>query len=230
MSRKKWPELPWYIVVKRIRKSVFQVRAGKSAGTGFIISSGHSKKPGQERAFLVATAWHVIKDAVTEGEEITLVDADNTISLHKENCEMEYFRIGEEALDSAIIAVRTRKNVFSGELLPMLPTGSMLAQGADLGWLGFPALANSELCFFHGFISGHVVTPPAPPAYLVDGVAINGVSGGPAFDNQAHLVGSVSAYIPNQVTATVTLPGLMTLVPINFIRIWIETHLPYRMV
>jgi hypothetical protein len=32
----------------------------------------------------------------------------------------------------------------------------------------------------------------APPVYLVDGVAINGVSGGPVFDDRCHLVGLVS--------------------------------------
>jgi hypothetical protein len=48
-------------------------------------------------------------------------------------------------------------------------------------------------------------------AYFVDGVAINGVSGGPAFasygDDTLEIIGVVSAYIPNRVTGE-TLPGL----------------------
>ena len=46
--------------------------------------------------------------------------------------------------------------------------------------------------------------------YLVDGVAINGVSGGPAFRlgvKSAELMGVASAYIPNRATGDV-LPGV----------------------
>jgi hypothetical protein len=49
-----------------------------------------------------------------------------------------------------------------------------------------------------------------PSAYLVDGVAINGVSGGPAFHLGEHfpiIIGVVSAYIANRVTGE-TLPGM----------------------
>ena len=80
-------------------------------------------------------------------------------------------------------------------------------------------MAEAELCFFHGFISGYFNDPPT---YLVDGVAINGVSGGPAFDNRVHIIGLVSAYIPNRVDRQTTLPGLMALIPINAIRYWME--------
>jgi len=45
----------------------------------------------------------------------------------------------------------------------------------------------------------------------VDGVAINGVSGGPAFsinkDNEVQIIGVVSAYVPNRATGA-QLPGL----------------------
>jgi hypothetical protein len=50
-------------------------------------------------------------------------------------------------------------------------------------------------------------------AYLVDGVAINGVSGGPAFhildvaEDPVVVMGVVSAYVPNRATGEV-LPGL----------------------
>ncbi|HVO45571.1 MAG TPA: hypothetical protein VMT29_04480, partial [Steroidobacteraceae bacterium] len=46
--------------------------------------------------------------------------------------------------------------------------------------------------------------------YLVDGVAINGVSGGPAFScavGSVQMIGLVSAYIPNRATGEV-LPGV----------------------
>jgi len=48
--------------------------------------------------------------------------------------------------------------------------------------------------------------------YFVDGVAINGVSGGPTFqinreDNKVRIIGLVSAYVPNR-AAGAQLPGL----------------------
>jgi hypothetical protein len=46
--------------------------------------------------------------------------------------------------------------------------------------------------------------------YFVDGVAINGVSGGPTFainqDNKVQIIGLVSAYVPNRATGA-QLPG-----------------------
>lgn len=131
--------------------------------------------------------------------------------------------IGSPKHDTGLIVVKTGNTLYEpSDLLPLPPFDSTLARGADIGWLGFPGLFESELCFFHGHISGYLNDTPT---YLVDGVAVNGVSGGPAFDNRAHLIGLVSAYIPNRVDAQTTLPGLMALVPINVIRYWMEHRL-----
>ena len=81
-----------------------------------------------------------------------------------------------------------------------------------MGWLGYPAIPRASLCFFSGRISAWV---EAENAYLVDGVAINGVSGGPAFIiTGAMLVGVVSAYIPNRATGE-PLPGLAVVRNVN---------------
>lgn len=82
-------------------------------------------------------------------------------------------------------------------------------QGIQIGWCGFPAVAPNDLCFFAGHISAHLKDRRS---YLVDGVAINGVSGGPAFvrSNSSYPVdvcGVVTAYIPNRATGE-TLPGV----------------------
>jgi hypothetical protein len=85
-----------------------------------------------------------------------------------------------------------------------------LKVGNEIGWLGFPAIHTANLCFFSGKISAWI---NVQSAYLVDGVAINGVSGGPAFhltgadDNPVVVMGVVSAYIANRATGEV-LPGL----------------------
>jgi len=125
-----------------------------------------------------------------------------------------------------LILLSTKKHIINHQqLAPMMPYQSMLARGAEVGWLGFPGLVEPELCFFHGNVSGSL---NEPPTYLIDGVAINGVSGGPVFDERAHLIGLVSAYIPNRVDAQTTLPGLAALVPINGIRFFMENNMSAR--
>jgi hypothetical protein len=76
--------------------------------------------------------------------------------------------------------------------------------------------------FFHGHVSGYL---KEPPTYLVDGVAIDGVSGGPAFDNRCHIIGLVSSYLPNKIDEKTILPGLLALVPINAIRYFMEQNM-----
>ncbi|MGH7973828.1 MAG: hypothetical protein ACREIC_34355, partial [Limisphaerales bacterium] len=88
-----------------------------------------------------------------------------------------------------------------------------------------PGLVFPELCFFQGCVSGY---QEQPPIYLVDGVAINGVSGGPAFDRSGLVVGLVSAYLPNQIDSNTTLPGLMMVTPLNLVRLWMQELLGAR--
>ncbi len=71
------------------------------------------------------------------------------------------------------------------EPLPLVPKDKFLKVGNKIGWLGFPAIQGANLCFFSGDISAWL---QSQMAYLVDGVAINGVSGGPAF----HILGDSS--------------------------------------
>jgi len=90
--------------------------------------------------------------------------------------------------------------------LDLVPPSGYLRIGVEIGWLGYPAAVSTALCFFRGTISAWL-----GDEYLVDGVAINGVSGGPGFvvgtNSVPYLMGLVSAYIPNRARGE-TLPGL----------------------
>jgi hypothetical protein len=96
---------------------------------------------------------------------------------------------------------------FPEKALPLQEPTQIKKIGVDVGWVGFPALALTKLCFFSGPISGHI-----QDLYLIDGVAINGVSGGPVFsqeeDSTVRLIGVVSAYMPNRRVGE-SLPGLL---------------------
>ena len=217
-----WPELRWDEAVERVAKCVFRVYAGSSAGTAFVVSLGRARNTGDWFATL-ATAWHVLSGLPGTTDDVALVSVDRSTVFTSSADELGFYPLGDARFDTGLIVVRTHEPLVSQkELLPLLPADSVLARGADVGWLGFPGITEPELCFFHGHISGYL---NEPPTYLVDGVAINGVSGGPAFDSRAHVIGLVSAYIPNRIDASTTLPGLMTLVPINAIRYWMENCL-----
>ena len=110
--------------------------------------------------------------------------------------------------DSAVILIVSGKIHFPEAVIPLLPMTTPLVIGAEVGWLGFPAVAPNSLCFFSGNISAR---QESRHAYLIDGVAINGVSGGPVmYSTEAEgvqVVGSISAYVSNRATGE-ALPGL----------------------
>jgi hypothetical protein len=109
--------------------------------------------------------------------------------------------------DTAAVLIARGDIPFPKDVLPLAPKDMFLRVGNDIGWLGFPAVDVTRVCFFAGRVSAWNQNARA---YLVDGVAINGVSGGPAFhlaDPLPIIMGVVSAYIPNRATGEV-LPGL----------------------
>ena len=114
---------------------------------------------------------------------------------------------GGELLEDVGVLLQIQAQARLAGLLELAPEGKSLKIGTEIGWLGFPAVAPAELCFFSGRVSA---VRNSGREYLVDGVAINGVSGGPAFWNggdSVTLIGVMSAYIANRATGE-TLPGL----------------------
>jgi hypothetical protein len=99
----------------------------------------------------------------------------------------------------------------------MLDNAKFIKVGVEIGWLGFPAIPRSGLSFFSGRVSSYNVDDST---YFVDGVAINGVSGGPPFQRKTDappvLIGVVSAYIPNRATGTV-LPGVAVVQDVSYL-------------
>ena len=214
--------MSWDKVVDLVTPLVFRVYAGESAGTAFVISVSNQPHEIGHGAIL-ATASHVLAASIDTAEKVQFVSADKRNVFNSDVDEIRVQTLGHEAHDTMLIMLKSRNPILNqADLMPMLPFKSMLARGADVGILGFPGLVEPELCFFHGYVSGYILDPPI---YLIDGVAINGVSGGPVFDDRAHIIGLVSAYIPNRIDTQTTLPGLMALVPINTIRYFMEHNM-----
>lgn len=208
----RWPELPWYDLIERISHVVFRVHADANLGTGFVFSLGVKKESGQHVAFFV-TALHVVKAALQANAPIELVSEDGKRRFSSSNGDLEIWPIGDLSHDTALIGITANEPIVSKERLrPILVPEHHALRGAEVGWVGFPGIFEPELCFFHGHVSGY---RGDPPAYLADGVAMGGVSGGPAFNSHGIIIGFVSAYIPNQVNSLTTLPGVSALIPIQ---------------
>lgn len=124
-----------------------------------------------------------------------------------------------EKKDSALLRFQLDELNLPGlplEPLPIIEVKKRLKEAVEIGWCGYPGIVKPPtLCFFHGRVSAWL---PEHEAYVVDGIAINGVSGAPAFtvteDDKPKIVGMVTAYIPN-VTLEGPLPGLSWVFSIN---------------
>jgi len=84
----------------------------------------------------------------------------------------------DDTRDSAAIAFKSDKFVLPAKPLTLAPQAMHLLVGQRIGWMGYPGLAQATLCLFTGTVSAWL---DEPEEYLIDGVAIHGVSGGPAF-------------------------------------------------
>ncbi|MBA7647837.1 hypothetical protein ES703_55616 [subsurface metagenome] len=190
-------KIPWQTAVKIIKPHVVKIITPRGAGTGFLCAYSPDKK-----MCGIATAAHVVEQSDLWEEPIRLY--------HYSTKKSYIYRVKERVIyldknqDSAVIMIK------NDALLPITPLNFIRVErhikvGVEIGWVGFPAVSPNELCFFTGRISSW---GKQFRTYLVDGVAINGVSGGPAFHiehQNIQVIGAVSAYLPNRVGAT---PGL----------------------
>jgi len=193
--------VPWYVAFEQVEPYVVKIITPGGTGTGYIVALTSDKK-----LIGIATAAHVIDFPHYWNQPIRIQ--------HFKSDKTELFDHAERSIeindtnDTASIVIPRRDFPIPDTTLPIIPEKQRLKIGVEAAWVGFPAIAPSNLCFFSGTISCWVEDGGF---YFVDGVAINGVSGGPAFstdnENKVVLIGIVSAYIPNRATGA-QLPGL----------------------
>jgi len=188
----------WQEAVETISPHIVKIETPHGAGTGFLCTYSH-----KNNLCCIATAAHVVRESFDWEEIIRLqhYDSGKTISLRVS----ERAILINEKLDTAAIVFDKGASPLPPNPLGFIDRGSRMRVGVEIGWIGFPSVSPKNLCFFTGRISCWI---NELKYYLVDGVAINGVSGGPAFHiekNECQILGSVSAYLPNRVGAT---PGL----------------------
>lgn len=201
-------ETKWHNAAQKIRDFVVQIQTPNGSGTGFVVQPPPDVSSDK---ICVITAWHVISHAQEWGEQIKIgFVTGKSITLLSTEREVN----PASSRDQAFILFEAKEMCFP-KTPPLVEKDRHFVEGVEVGWFGFPAIAPTDLCFFHGYIS---CWRQEEEGYLVDGVAINGVSGGPAFalaENGIPVIaGLVTEYRPNLSRGT-PLPGLTFLRSIN---------------
>jgi len=190
--------LSWQKAIEIIEPHVVKIDTPRYSGTGFLCVYNESKL-----LCGIATAAHVIAESDRWQEPIRIQHfISGEEKLLKEHDRFIFINL---KLDTTVIIFAKNKIPFPKDALRFIPKGKRLKVGNEIGWVGFPSVSPSNLCFFAGSISCWLNNLRT---YLVDGVAINGVSGGSVFrttEKGIYLIGSVSAYLPNKAGIT---PGL----------------------
>ena len=195
-------KIPWRKAVDIIKPHVLKIRTPSGFGTGFLCAYTEDKK-----ICAIATAAHVVDDSFLWEKPIRINHYSSGVTkLLRVNDRIIWF---DPNLDTAVILFFPKEEKdelpLPKKALPFISEEKHLKVGEELGWVGFPVVSSQNLCFFNGRNSCWL---KKSRTYLIDGVAINGVSGGPAFyttTKEVKIIGSVSAYLPNRAGST---PGL----------------------
>jgi len=193
--------MSWPSACKKVGDYIVKIDTPDGSGTGFFFAYNENRT-----LVAVATALHVISEAhdwrrpikirrVRANQEIFLPFADRVVLI-------DYMR------DSAAILFDAKALDAPKVMLTLAPRDKYRAPGSRLSWGGYPGIAGDTLCFFQGSVSAF---NQHNDSYYIDGVAINGVSGGPVFDeefkeNPTVIIGIVAAYFVNRQRGE-TLPG-----------------------
>lgn len=191
----------WDSVVKQVSKFVVRIETPDGSGSGFLCLYNF------DHSWIgIATAAHVVARADEWQQPIrVLCEATQRSKLLTTSDRVIFI---DHATDSAVIFL-PNDLCFQEDVIPLLSRSTYFPVGTPIGWLGYPGIARNTMCFFTGTISavGHFGTQD----YLIDGVAVNGVSGGPVFyhtdTDGAFIIGTLSAYMPNRQPSG-SLPGL----------------------
>jgi hypothetical protein len=190
----------WDKAIATVRPHVVKIATPAGYGTGFLALSNHD-----HTWCGIATAAHVVRHADEWQEPIRIQNSTSFRFLKFE----ERVIFLDNSTDSAVVLF------FKGDLqlpetpIALMPVANPCGIGIDLGWLGYPAIEPDTLCFFAGVVSARL---EATKAYLVDGVSIHGISGGPVFhypspaSDEVQVIGCVSSYHANRATGE-ALPG-----------------------
>jgi hypothetical protein len=201
--------MEWNQIANKVAPYVVKIETPDGSGTGFLCFYNEEKT-----ICGVATAFHVVSHADEWQQPIKI----NHLHSGKKTflIETSRFIYTNWNTDSAVILFHKGDLPFPSSLMPFLPIENPITIGNEVGWFGFPGIEPYTLCFFSGNVSAYRADRKA---YLIDGVAINGVSGGPVVystgTDGVQVVGIISAYRANRLGPD-ALPGLCIAQDVSF--------------
>ena len=184
-----------------MKSYIVKIIIGARYGTGF-----YSGDYPSGNFVYIATAYHVVEEAEMSELPITFFHAVSGVTVVIPYDELYIF--SDKATDSAVIVVRVGRIPFP-PIRHKLSESLQLLVASEVFWMGFPKIAPDIICFFSGRISASFTDFHA---YLIDGVSVNGVSGGPVMCVDPvfglTVVGVVTHYVHNDSDGLVR-PGLV---------------------
>lgn len=197
--------MDWQHLVEKVKPYVVKIETPSGHGTGFLCFRNKDAS-----ICGIATAAHVVEHSHEWQEPIRIFAYDR----HGKISAMAMLKEAGRAIrfnwhtDSAVVIFPSSELQLPAGSVPLIPNDTVLPIGVEVGWLGFPAIEQFRCCFFSGNVSAN---DDSRKGYLIDGVAINGVSGGPVIYNTATdgaaIIGVMTEYRANR-RGGEALPGL----------------------
>ena len=194
--------LSWHDAIQQLEPHIFKISTPNAVGSGWLLTITESTG-----IAAIATAAHVVEYAYSWDLPIRIYHEETGESVLLHNVERAVFL--EAELGTAVIVFKYGSLKLPKKTVSLMREDNYVLPGVEIGWLGYPAIPRVGRSFFSGRVSSYDKTNKR---YFIDGVAINGISGGPAFrlyddNDDIRFIGVVSAYISNRATGE-SLPGV----------------------
>src|SRR5262245_20627454 len=124
----------WNAMVDKVTPYVVKIETPTGHGTGFLCLYNDNK-----RFCGIATARHVLAYADEWQQPIRLQHYPSSSTVFLKESDRVIFM--DFATDSAVLLIESGQLQFPETLIPLLPITTPLVIGAEVGWLGFPAVA-----------------------------------------------------------------------------------------
>src|SRR5262245_3376503 len=121
----------WNAIVEKVSPYVVKIETPTGHGTGFVCLYN------EDKTFCgIATARHVVNYADTWQQPLRIHTHDfSQVAFLKETDRVIYL---DTKTDSAVVLLYSSQLDLPKTLVPLLPSTTPLAIGAEVGWLGFP--------------------------------------------------------------------------------------------
>lgn len=223
-NRDGYPLRNWWDIAEVIARQTFQVLRVTCSGTAFLVSQG-IEKDSPHRHYCFATAWHVIDDAI-EDNRFVLYRAHDKLTIDVDVKRIMTARLGPASFDLGFIFLRTVDDLLPPEdMMPIRGLKTFPSLGEDLGWYGYPGSLKHEPMFCRGTLA---CFRSNPHAYLINGVAYPGMSGGAVADQYGWVVGVVSEWWEDG--SLPQIPGMLQAAPSAMIRHVLEDRMGARVI